>query len=278
MRKLMVLPLAGLLALGVVGPVAAGPNVSNTSGGGESIYGEWSAEGTYGYVFVGEDSEYGGYGDIYQEERHVGRVRPGRRRAGQGHRQHEDTTRVKATTGSSGPGRGATPKTSRSISRAGSTAGTRPARSSSTPRPSTSAPAIYGGDAVAEVATLDVTVTGAVRSRRSAATAATRSRRSSTATRTTAARSGGERDRRRRRLDRRDVRLRLHERGHLVGPHQQLTPRVRRRGPGPTPGASSCPVRSGSASCRRGRLDQANALTGRSSHSPPCVQLSALAS
>ena len=56
MRKLMVLPLAGLLALGVVGPVAAAPNVSNTSGGGESIYGEWSADGAYGDVSVGEDS------------------------------------------------------------------------------------------------------------------------------------------------------------------------------------------------------------------------------
>jgi hypothetical protein len=67
MRKLMVLPLAGLLALAAVGPVAAGSNVSNTSGSGESIYGEWYAEGTYGYVSVGEDSSYGGFGDIYQE-------------------------------------------------------------------------------------------------------------------------------------------------------------------------------------------------------------------
>ena len=67
MRKLMVLPLAGLLALGVVGPVAAAPNVSNTSGSGESIYGEWSADGLNGYVSVGEDSSYGGFGEIYQE-------------------------------------------------------------------------------------------------------------------------------------------------------------------------------------------------------------------
>jgi hypothetical protein len=67
MRKLMILPLAGLLALGVVGPVAAAPNVSNTSGSGESIYGEWSSDGTYGYVSVGEDSNYGGFGDVYQE-------------------------------------------------------------------------------------------------------------------------------------------------------------------------------------------------------------------
>jgi hypothetical protein len=67
MRKLMVLPLAGLLALGVVGPVAAGPNVSNTSGSGETIYGEWYGEDTYGYAFLGEESGYGGFGDIYQE-------------------------------------------------------------------------------------------------------------------------------------------------------------------------------------------------------------------
>jgi hypothetical protein len=67
MRKLMVLPMAGLLALGVVGPVAAAPNVSNTSGTTEAIYGEWSGGGGYGYVFLGEESGYGGYGDIYQE-------------------------------------------------------------------------------------------------------------------------------------------------------------------------------------------------------------------
>jgi len=67
MRKLMVLPMAGLLALGVVGPVAAGPNVSNTSGSGSSIYGEWSSEGTFGYMSVGFDSAYGAFADIYQE-------------------------------------------------------------------------------------------------------------------------------------------------------------------------------------------------------------------
>jgi hypothetical protein len=67
MRKLMVLPLAGLLALGMVGPVAAGPNVSNSSGTGETIYGEWSTDTGYGYVYLGEESGYGGFGDIYQE-------------------------------------------------------------------------------------------------------------------------------------------------------------------------------------------------------------------
>ena len=67
MRKLMVLPLAGLLALGVVGPVAAGSNVSNSSGSGQSIYGEWASDTGYGYVSVGEDSSYGGFAEIYQE-------------------------------------------------------------------------------------------------------------------------------------------------------------------------------------------------------------------
>ena len=67
MRKLMVLPLAGLLALGVVGPVAAGPNVSNTSGKGETIYGDWSTAGGYGYFQLGEDTNYGSFGDVYQE-------------------------------------------------------------------------------------------------------------------------------------------------------------------------------------------------------------------
>ena len=68
MRKLMVLPLAGLLALGAVGPVAASPNVSNTSGGGESIYGEWSSDTINGYVSIGKDSAYGGaFAEIYQE-------------------------------------------------------------------------------------------------------------------------------------------------------------------------------------------------------------------
>jgi len=83
MRKLMILPLVGLLALGVVGPVAAAPNVSNTSGSGESIYGEWSAEGMDGYVSVGTDSSYGDFADISQEsgtwvECDTGAVDPGK--------------------------------------------------------------------------------------------------------------------------------------------------------------------------------------------------------
>lgn len=67
MRRFMVLPMAGLLALAVAAPAMAGPNVSNTSGGGETLYGEWSSEGTWGYAFLGEETGYGGFGEIYQE-------------------------------------------------------------------------------------------------------------------------------------------------------------------------------------------------------------------
>jgi hypothetical protein len=67
MRRFMVIPLAGLLVLGAAAPVLAGPNVSNTSGSGKTIYGEWSSAGTYGYVFLGEETGYGGFGEIYQE-------------------------------------------------------------------------------------------------------------------------------------------------------------------------------------------------------------------
>jgi hypothetical protein len=67
MRKFMVLPMAGLLALGIAAPAAAAPNVSNTSGSGQSMYGEWSTDGGSGYVSVGVDSAYGSYAEIYQE-------------------------------------------------------------------------------------------------------------------------------------------------------------------------------------------------------------------
>ena len=67
MRRFMVLPLVGLLTLTIAGPAMAGPNVSNTSGGGEAIYGEWYGEGTYGYVFAGQETGYGGFVDVYQE-------------------------------------------------------------------------------------------------------------------------------------------------------------------------------------------------------------------
>ena len=45
MRKFMVVPMAGLLALGIAAPAAAAPNVSNTSGSGQSMYGEWASDG-----------------------------------------------------------------------------------------------------------------------------------------------------------------------------------------------------------------------------------------
>jgi hypothetical protein len=67
MRKFMVIPLAGLLAISVAGPVAAGANVTNVSGSGQSIYGEWSADGTYGYASIIADSEYGNSAEFYQE-------------------------------------------------------------------------------------------------------------------------------------------------------------------------------------------------------------------
>jgi hypothetical protein len=92
MRKLMVLPLAGLLALGVVGPVAASANVSNTSGGGESIYGEWSSDVTYGYVSVGTDGKYGTFGEIYQESGTWVECDPGAAGSGKDAPTTQDTT------------------------------------------------------------------------------------------------------------------------------------------------------------------------------------------
>jgi hypothetical protein len=66
MRKFMVLPMAGLLALAVAAPAAAAPNVSNSSGGGDTIYGEWYTDQGYGYVMLGQEAGYG-FGEIYQE-------------------------------------------------------------------------------------------------------------------------------------------------------------------------------------------------------------------
>jgi hypothetical protein len=92
MRKLMVLPLAGLLALGVVGPVAASPNVSNTSGGGDSIYGEWSSDTVNGYVSIGKDTAYGGSAEIYQESGTWVECDTGAPDAGKGTPTTQDTT------------------------------------------------------------------------------------------------------------------------------------------------------------------------------------------
>jgi len=67
MRRFAVLPMAGLLVLVVAAPVAAGPNVSNTSGSGEFVYGEWYGEASFGYVSLAEESGYGSWGEIFQQ-------------------------------------------------------------------------------------------------------------------------------------------------------------------------------------------------------------------
>jgi hypothetical protein len=67
MRTFMVLPMAGILALALAAPVAAGPNVSNTSGGGNFAYGEWYGDGVYGSVVVGQEKGQPGWGDFYEE-------------------------------------------------------------------------------------------------------------------------------------------------------------------------------------------------------------------
>lgn len=67
MRKGITIPLAGLLAMTIAGPALAGPNVTNASGEGLTIYAEWSAEGLHGYAYVGQETGVGGFGEIYQE-------------------------------------------------------------------------------------------------------------------------------------------------------------------------------------------------------------------
>ena len=159
MRKLMILPLVGLLALGVVGPVAAAPNVSNTSGSGESIYGEWSAEGMDGYVSVGTDSSYGDFADISQEsgtwvECDTGAVDPGK-----------DTPTTQDTTGGDygfvgtrtwGYSDSVTVELSRRLD-SGHASGSIELYTATVDE----CAGDYGEDAVSEVATLDVKVTAA---------------------------------------------------------------------------------------------------------------------
>ncbi len=60
MRKLMVVALAALLAVVVAGPVAAGANVSNTSGSALAAEGSWYTDGPDGYAF--------GYVSAWQEQ------------------------------------------------------------------------------------------------------------------------------------------------------------------------------------------------------------------
>ncbi len=60
MRKLMVLPMAALLALAVAAPVSAGPNVSNSSGSAVTAQGSWHSDAggveTYGGLYAWQDS------------------------------------------------------------------------------------------------------------------------------------------------------------------------------------------------------------------------------
>lgn len=67
MRRFLVLPLAALLVLVVAAPVAAGPNTSNTSGSGKTVYGDWSSAGSFGYAYLGQENGQPGFGEIYQE-------------------------------------------------------------------------------------------------------------------------------------------------------------------------------------------------------------------
>ena len=74
MRRFMVLPLAGLLALAIAAPVAAGPNVSNRSGTFDEAYGAWNAYdaatdvSTYGEVYVYQETGRGGFVENLFEE------------------------------------------------------------------------------------------------------------------------------------------------------------------------------------------------------------------
>ena len=60
MRKLIVLPMAALLALAVAVPVSAGPNVSNSSGSALTAQGSWYSEAagveTFGGLYAWQDS------------------------------------------------------------------------------------------------------------------------------------------------------------------------------------------------------------------------------
>jgi hypothetical protein len=67
MRRFLVLPLAALLVLVVAAPVAAGPNTSNTSGIGRTVYGDWSDGSTFGYAYFGQEKGQPGFGELYQE-------------------------------------------------------------------------------------------------------------------------------------------------------------------------------------------------------------------
>jgi hypothetical protein len=67
MRKLAVIPMAGLLALAIAAPAAAGANVSNQSGSAAVLNGEYYSDGIYGYAYFAIDSAYGSWGEVYEE-------------------------------------------------------------------------------------------------------------------------------------------------------------------------------------------------------------------
>jgi hypothetical protein len=76
MHKVIVLPLAGLLALAVAAPASAGANVSNTSGSVTIAQANWESwddatqTGTYGYVAVSQDASgetFAEYGSSSQQ-------------------------------------------------------------------------------------------------------------------------------------------------------------------------------------------------------------------
>ena len=160
MRKLMVLPLAGMLALGVVGPVAAAPNVSNTSGNGVQISGDGSSENGYGYVSVADDSAYGTYGEIYQETGEWIECPAGSEGGGKGGAVPQDTTPGDEIYGFVGTRTwGYATDVEITVSKrleTGHATGTVELYTETVDECN----GVYGGDPVADVGTLDVTVTG----------------------------------------------------------------------------------------------------------------------
>jgi hypothetical protein len=74
MRRFTVFPLALVLAFVLAAPVAAGANVSNQSGTFDEAYGGWSAYdeatgiGTYGDVYVAQETGRGGFVEYLYEE------------------------------------------------------------------------------------------------------------------------------------------------------------------------------------------------------------------
>src|SRR5262245_9807159 len=67
MRKLAIIPMAGVLILAIAAPAAAGANVSNSSGTAEVVNGEWYTANGSGYVYFATDSAYGAWGEFLDE-------------------------------------------------------------------------------------------------------------------------------------------------------------------------------------------------------------------